>query len=373
MLLMRQTMLRFTRNTTVAPVAPLYRRGRLELVLLLLLFAGAFSLVNHASAQTSHTTRLTGLDIVMSLDRTELVVGEPMALTISLVNTSPAPSVEVRANFQLPPGNGVEVNVQPPGELEYRYMGALEMGTYISVPLVLAKGKPRSVSVPLLYDRSQPSGLLFSKPGVYVIDARFRLSLQQNTAQMEAVLPPTRITVSEPTGDDAKVLEVLNRPEFIHAVHLSAAPTTDSLNAISQAARQYVKTELGALALKAEGMHYLRSERAEDRSRGADLLMKYLQNGVVYGDGDQVAWEVAAGHHKNKHYDLAREWVFWLMRNYPNSPRINENDALLYFYYIQPVRFTIADPWYLLKESWVVPGEEPPADLKPRPPVAPAQ
>jgi hypothetical protein len=284
-----------------------------------------------------------------------------------MINTSNLPAMEVRANFQLPPGNGVEINVQPPGELDYRYLGALEVGTYFSVPMNILATRPETVSVLLLFDRSQPSGLLFSRPGKYTISGTFRLNLQKDPNFSEAVLPPTEITVTEPTGDDAKALELLNDPPVIQALHLGLAPTTATLNKISEAAKLYPKTEMGALALKAEGIQYIRSEKPEDRTRGAMLLLQYLKNGIIYSDGDQVAWEIAAGYHKNKQYDLAREWVFWLMRHYPQSARIQATDTLMYFYYYQPAAFALTTPWYMLKQSWIVPGVEPPTDLKPRP------
>lgn len=165
------------------------------------------------------------------------------------------------------------------------------------------------------------------------------------------------------------MLEILDKPSIL-AAHVGAIITTGTLERVSQAASKYPLTHLGALALKAEGLYHARSEDSENRERGISLLMKYLQNGVVHSGGDNVAWEIAAAYHQAKKYDLAREWVFYLLRNYPATTTVQAADPLTSYYYLEPVAFTRNDPWYLVKEPWKVPNSEPPASLKPRQPDA---
>lgn len=317
-------------------------------------------------AQASHTTKLSAMDVTLSLDKTNIVVGEPVQLKVEIVNTSDVPLFEVRANFQLPVGNSVEVHVQPENELEYRYIGAVETGTYGNVVMQLVKGHPEVATVLLLFDREQPSGLLFSKPGTYVLRAKFRFHLGKNSEYLEATLPPTNITVSAPTGDNAKALEMLGKAALVQCMHLSAAPTTAILEMMSKGASQYPDTYLGALAMRAEGMHYSNQADNESHEKAAHLLTQYLRNDVAIVEGDGVAWSIAAAWHTIGKYELARQWIFWLVRHYEHSPRIQNSDPLIWYYYLNPINFTMENPWFVLKDPWSVPGEKPPASLQPR-------
>lgn len=328
-----------------------------------------FMMAAVASAQSSHVTQLPGIDVELALDRTEVVVGEPVVLKITLTNTSEMPLQDLRVNFQFAPGNGIELNIQPPGELPYRYLGTQEVGSYFSMPLRLGGNIPRTVDATLLFDRANDNGLLFSRPGTYVVEGSFQFNLASNPAPYVAELPPTEVTVTEAAGDNAAVLELLDKPSIL-AVHVGAIITTSTLERVSRAASEYPLTHLGALAVKAEGLHNARADEPEKRERGVGLLMQYLKNGVVHSGGDNVAWEIAAAHHQSQNYDLAREWVFWLVRNYPSTTMVQAADPLTSFYYLEPVAFTRNDPWYLVKEPWMVPNSKPPVSLKPRQPDA---
>ncbi len=322
-----------------------------------------------ALGQSSHVTQLPGIDVELALDRTEVVVGEPVVLKITLTNTSDMPVQELRVNFQFAPGNGIELNIQPPGELPYRYLGTQEVGSYFSMPLRLGGNNPRTVDAMLLFDRIHDNGLLFSRPGTYMVEGNFQFNLASNPVPYVAQLPPTEVIVAEAAGDDAAVLELLDKPSIL-AAHVGAIVTTNTLERVTQAASEYPLTHLGALALRAEGLHYARSEDPEKRERGVGLLMKYLENGVIHTGADNVAWEIAAAYHQAKKYDLAREWVFWLVRNHPGTTTVQAADPLTSYYYLEPAAFTRNDPWYMVKEPWLVPNSKPPVSLRPRQPDA---
>lgn len=321
--------------------------------------------VTLALGQTPHVTQLGRVQVEMGLDRTDIVVGEPIALKIKMTNTSTQPILELRVNFQFAPGNGLDLRVEPPGELGYRYLGAEEVGTYFSMPMRLYGTRPETVEVTLLFDRAQTSGLLFPKPGNYMLEGKFQFNVVHNPEPMVATLPPTAVTVSEPAGDDAAVVAMLEKPHIL-ALHVGAVLTTQTMEAVSRAAEMYPETELGALALKTKGLQLTRSVESFERQQGIDLLVQYLTNGIIHTAPDSIAREIAATYHKEQQYDLAREWVFWMVRRYPSSALLQPSDPLLSYYYLEPVQFTNSDPWYLVKEPWMVPNSEPPADLTPR-------
>ncbi len=319
-----------------------------------------------AFAQASNTTNLEGVDITLSLDKTRVHVGEPVILNITMENSSGVPRVNLLANFQLPEGNNLEVTVQPAGELDYRYAGAFDPGTFPSIPISLYRNDPKSLDTLLLYDRKQDSGLLFSKPGKYEVSAKFKLRIGGSVNFSTANLPPVAIDVVPAVGLDLEALGLLKEPDTIRALHLGVIPTTGSLlNTVVDLAKRYPSTAVGTLAMRAAGHYYARGN-GNDLERGTQLLQDFIASGRVPVDLDGTAWTIMTSYHLNKKFDLAREWAFYLIRTYPESIRIRAEDALLYYYYYEPEQFASEIPWYLFKAPWVVPGVEPPTDLKPR-------
>src|SRR5690606_12723983 len=146
-------------------------------------------------------------------------------------------------------------------------------------------------------------------------------------------------------------------------LHLGAIPTTATLEKLESLAGQFADTQLGALALRSVGQHLALADSGQ-RERGAAMLTDYLAGDMVSVDADYTAWAIAVAYHFSKKYDLAREWIFYSMRHYPYSVRIRAEDPLYKFYFYDPAAFASQVPWYLLKETWKVPGAEPPQSLK---------
>lgn len=335
---------------------------RARLLLLLLPVAGS---APEAVAQASHTKNVDGVDITISIDRTQVTVGEPLTMTIAFKNTSPSPVVDFSTNFQLSEGNKLAVMVHPPNDLEYRYTGAMPMGSYSDVPFKLVGGLAIMEDIMLLYDETQRDGFIFSRPGTYYIDASLQFRVRNAPATSSVNMPPVRVDVAPASGAAAEVFELLNEPELAKALHLGT-PTTGTLDQFQQAADRYPGTQLGALAMRAVGRFYTHSGRTEDRARGALILQDYLARGMVPVDPDTTARDIAIAWHLNQEYETARQWIIYLVRNYPNSGHIREEDALVYYYFLQPAEFARKVPWYLLERPWVVPGVKPPTDLSPR-------
>jgi uncharacterized repeat protein (TIGR01451 family) len=329
-------------------------------VVLAVVFSAASS-----AAQSSYSETVEGIKLTFALDKTQIAVGEPVTLTITMENVSPAPALDVATNFHLPEGNKLELMVQPADDLPYRYTGPLERGTYADTPFVLAKGVPLSVDTLLLYDSTQPSGYLFSKPGIYNLAAKFDFRVRKGSDVRSISVPPVRVEVAAGTGVAGEVYEMVDEPALAKSLHVGAA-TTDSLKILQSTADRFPGTGLGALALRAVGRFYSHSASEADRAKGAQILEDYLARGVVPADAGMTVWDIAAAWHLNKQYDTARQWIVYLVRNYPGSARIREEDPLVFFYYIAPAQFASQVPWYLLEKPWIVPGAEPPASLSPR-------
>ncbi len=332
---------------------------------LCLLAAGwiTFGAARPATAQASHTSALPALNVTVAINKTRITVGEPVTLSIKMEVAPERPLVEVSASFQFPEGNGVELNVQPPGELDYQYAGALEVGSYPARPMRIVRTVPKNVEMLLLYDRTQPNGYLFSKPGRYTLSGEVRVHINNNPMPDVAQIPLTNIEVLPVEGRDAEVFALVDEPALARSLHLGVAPTTGILQTLEPVGEKYAKTPLGALALRSVG-HQLALAESDQRERGAAMLQEYLANGLIPADPDYTAWAIAVAYHFSGKYDLAREWIFYSMRHYPDSVRIRAEDPLYKFYFYDPVEFASQVPWYLLEEPWVVPGAPPPTDLK---------
>lgn len=354
---------RMTGAHTVANLCP--GQGLLPRFILIYVLLLVMALAQSAFAQTSRTTNVAGVDVTISLNKTNISVGEPIILKITMENVSGQGFAEALVNYQLSEGNDLEVIVQPAGELESRYAGAFEAGAYPAIPLNLFSNSPISFDTLLLFDSKQPSGLLFSEPGTYEVTGNFRFRLGGSTSLSSAAIPPTKIVVTPAAGAVQEALTLLDEPDLIRALHLGIIPTTGIVSRIEDAAARFPATALGSLAMRAQGHYYARG-MGNDLERGTDLLQQFLADGQVPLDQDGTAWNIMTAYHINKDYDLAREWAFNLIRNYPTSIRIRAEDALLYYYYFAPAQFAADSPWYLLKAPWNIPGVEPPTDLRPR-------
>lgn len=318
---------------------------------------------NPAFAQSSYTTDLQVLKVTASINKTRIHIGEPVTFSIVMEAGPNRPLVEVTASLQFPEGNNVELNIQPPGELDYRYAGALEMGAYPARPMRVVMGKPQRAEMLLLYDRTQPNGYLFNKPGTYRVSGEIQLHINNNPMPDIAAIPLTEIEVLPLEGKEAEVFAQVDEPELARALHLGAIPTTATLEKLEPVAKQFPDTQLGALALRSVGQHLSLAESGQ-RERGAAMLQQYLAGGHVSVDADYTAWAIAVAYHFSNKYDLAREWIYYSMRHYPYSVRIRPEDPLYKFYFYDPADFASEVPWYLLKKPWTVPGAQPPQDLK---------
>jgi len=337
----------------------------IKIVTALLIAAIAVFGNREAQAQATATETVDGLEATLSLDKTTLEVGQALTLDVALTNVSEEPVLDLTASFQFPEGNDVSVTVQPPQELTYRYTGALDDGAYPVISLRLEKGKPQVVHMMLLYDRTQMSGLLFPAPGSYQLTIDFTFSLRNRPEQNMVSLPATQITVTPASGQNAAILEQLQEPELIRALHLGAAPTTAALEDFTRLGTDFRQTELGALAFRTVALHKLNMEPAS-RLQGIDKMKQYLQGTMAGHEADRMVWYLARSCHLEGQYALAREWMYYLQRRYPASIYLRDEDPLVHYYLAGPQDFASQVPWFLLKEPWIIPGSTPPTDLNPR-------
>ena len=316
----------------------------------------------HAAAET--VTDSHGIELTLSLSSTEIHVGEPLALNISLDNQTAAPTVEVSSRFFLPEGNDIEVTVQQEGELPARYSGAVDITTYASLPVELPSDHPVRRSVTLLYDRTKKSGYLFDKPGRYIIKAEFTCKIKGQEEDVKAQLRPATITVSPLEGNAAAAFAMIDNPEAAKALHVGKIDNDDLLKTFKSVVEKYPSTVHGRLAMKAIGIDETYSSKP-DRADAAKMLLRYLKEEPNPFEPDYVVYALAVDNHFQKKFDVARQWIYYLHDTYPGSVLFRVQDPLARFYFFAPQEYANAFPWYMLEKPWIVPGAEPPTNLKP--------
>ena len=156
------------------------------------------------------------------------------------------------------------------------------------------------------------------------------------------------------------------RPGLVRALQIGVAPTTGSRQSLSRLSESFPRQPLGALARRALGLYdvYGETTASATQVRGAELLTDYLKAGVAVYDADYIALSIARGYHLAGNEDLAREWIYYLLRNYPDSIRVRPEDPLITYYFYNPAKFASEVPWYMLKEPWKIPMAPPPTDLR---------
>lgn len=333
---------------------------------LLIALALCLAVAGAGADPVSHKVSVEGVDITLTLSNNSITVGEPVILSFVMENVSPDPLVDLSSSFQFPTGNGINLQVQPPGELPYRYGGAVEPGNYAAAPLSLITGRPVIVNMLLLYDRTQPNGYLFSKKGSYVLMPEFEFFLRKAPQSNKAAFPPITVVVADPAPQEAEAQKLLDGPGLVRALHLAVTPTTGILNTLMDVQKRYPETQTGKLSLRAAGMHLATSPDLAERPRGAAMLTQYLKQGALARDADSIALTLAQVWHVAGQEAVAREWIFFIVRNYPLSPRLIPEDPVVNYYYFAPREHTEEAPWFLMPESWKVPGATPPTDLTPR-------
>jgi hypothetical protein len=320
------------------------------------------------AATAERVAMFESVEMKLTLGPTELLVGQPLYFQILLTHKNPeASNIPVfSSRLQLPEGNDVDVFVQAPGESEVRLEGAMEAGIYSGNAIEVPPGRAVNYQMPLIYDKNQQNGYIFSKPGEYNVRVQLRFSLSSDPTPRKFAIPNTRITVREPEGRAADAWKLLNNAEAAKALQLNRIGDDAVRKAITQVGDQYIDTPYGKAAARAVAVSaaYSNPQKA-DLNQTLDVLRKYEKTYRQDADTDLIVYTIAASYHLLQQYDAAREWLFYLMEKYPSSALVRKQDPLINYYYIAPAEAAVSFPWYLLEKPWIVPGAKPPTDLRP--------
>jgi hypothetical protein len=317
------------------------------------------------AATLERTMEVAPVRIKLSLGPTEIRVGEAPVLTMELFNTGKGMGSSLpifSAKLQLPEGNDIEVYVQPQGEAETRLQGGMEAGVYSGTAIEVPPGRTIDHEVKLLYDTSMPNGFLFSKPGEYGIRATLRFTMS-NSPEPRRLTVAGKITVRPAEGEAAEAFKRINDAESAKALQLGSIPNEQLAKKFGEVAEQYPRTTYGKACARALTIHTAYKKGADIRE-ALPVLKKYESTYRTDSDTDLIVYTIIASYHVLGQIDLARDWMYYMNDQFPNSSLLRKQDPLYKFYYSDPSEQVYTFPWFLYEKPWIVPGATPPTSLK---------
>ena len=325
-----------------------------------------------AHAQATASISEQGIRVELTLDKTEIVVGEPINLIVKVVNeTSRSPTSNFSAKFFFTEANGVKVMVSPPGELPVRYEGADQRLMYPSVEVNVQKGESWREIMPLIYDSRSADGYLFNKPGRYILSAELTGSILREAKPSVVSLPPTAVTVKAAEGNAAAAFKLLATPEMAKSLQSGMAENDQVAKTARKVASDFPDTPYSPFALYLAATWNMRPQAPNYEQAASDFraMVDRYPNHVMVSPSvfNLVLCSLAL-----KQLDVARDW-FWYLRDadpaYALLRRENPTAAYFYFNHMDTAQ---ARRWWMVEKPWDSPQPEPEQKEKAQP-VNPAE
>lgn len=304
-----------------------------------------------------------GIDVTLIVGPTEITVGEPIALKIRITNVGlPANAPVFSSKLQLAEGNDIDVYLQPPGEAEVRLEGAVEPGIYSGTAIEVPPGRTVEHQIRLVYDNTHPNGYLFNAPGDYTIRVALRFSVS-NAPDPRRLFVTGQIKVRAPEAEAADAFKQINDPKSAKALQLGIIPDDDLLHKFTEIGDKYPKTVYGKSCARAAALHLAYKKGVKVRTI-LPILLKYESTYRQESDTDQIAYTIAASYHVLGEHQTARDWIYYMIDQFPNSSYLRKQDPMYKYYFLDPAEQVFSFPWYLYDKPWISPGAKPPTSLK---------
>ncbi|MCX7626067.1 MAG: hypothetical protein N2Z21_07645 [Candidatus Sumerlaeaceae bacterium] len=301
---------------------------------------------------------INGVEVVAELDKTELLVGEPLFLKIRVTNRN-APLVigNFIASLHFPEGGDIEMQVQPPNELAYRYQAHEDPAVFATVEIGNKKDASTHFELPIIYERKSATGYLFDKAGEYVVSVKIWHSIMRDQTRTFTEIPPTKITVRTPEGQNLEAFRLIDGKKFALALQQQATDDADVLEKFQTLAKKFPESVYAPMCAYVAGSSLtLDSKRLED---GVALLRQFAKrypNHPMVGNG---VYSIFFGYHMAGNHDRAREWFYYLMDLDPGHRLLREENKLAAYYYFGRLEEVQNRRWWMYDKPWALPREMP--------------
>ncbi len=339
------------------------KKSHLIEALVLVLLVGNFG-ATRALAQPARGSSLNmGVEVVAELTKTELFVGEPLYLLIRVTNRK-APLVigNFSAALHFAEGGDVEVHIQPPSELSYRYQAHEEPAVFPAMEIGNKEGASTHFELPIIYERKSATGYVFDRPGEYVVSVKIWHTIMRDQRRTFTEIPPTRIVVRQPQGKDLEAFRLIEGKKYALALQQQVSDDKDVLANLEKVARQYPQSVYAPMCSYVAGASLVLDKKSLER--GVALLREFAKR---YPDHPMVSngiYSVFFGYHLAGNLDRAREWFYYLLDRDPSYRLMREENKLAAWYYFGRLEEGAKRRWWLYDKPWVFPVEmQPPGQV----------
>lgn len=304
---------------------------------------------------------INGVEVVAELDKTELLVGEPLFLKIRVTNRN-APLVigNFTSALHFPEGGDIELHVQPPNELSYRYQAHEEPAVFATVEIGNKKDGSTHFELPIIYERKSPTGYLFDRPGDYVVSVKIWHSIMRDPTRTFTEIPPTKITVRNPEGENQQAFRLIDAKKYALALQQQATDDKDVIEKFLTVAKRYPNSAYAPMCAYVAGASVVfdKGKLEQGVAIVRDFTKRYPNHPMV----SNAVYSLFFGYHMAGNFERAREWFYYLMDTDPGYRLLREENKLAAYYYFGRIEEVQNRRWWLYEKPWVLPKEMPVPD-----------
>ena len=316
----------------------------------------AFALMGPAPAfaqAAGPEIRNSGVMMRLSVDKTDIVVGEPVHLRFVVSNESCTyPKGNFGGRLHLSEGNDIEVSVQAPGELPQRYIAGEDNQVYASVEIDLSKGESMATMIPLLQAPARPTGYLFDRPGEYTLRASVAATVLRENTKTDVPLGPVKVTVREPAGNDAADWKTLATPAVAKALHLGSGDDPAAVERARSVALAHPDGPYGPLCRLLSGVAAMKAS-PPDYAAGRAALTGFVTGSAGHPRAAEAAFSMVSLETRANRPDAARDWLYFMRDAYPDYPLLRRENRMASEYYFKALDASPADrPWWFQQRPW---------------------
>lgn len=317
--------------------------------------AAAFAAMSQAVAAPTPpvVSTVNGMEVRLDLDRTEIAVGEPLFVRLKVTNKgAPVRVANFGAKLFYPEGNDVQIMIQRPGELPVRYNGVEVPGIYTNTEMNIDINKWIHQEFLVLYDKDQPNGYVFSKPGDYVVSVRLTYVIMRDYERQIIDVPSTKIRVVEPSGEDAEAFKMISNSACARSIHASVAQSEEVLGTLRKVADRYPKSRYAPLCLFAASATLIRGAGSMDEA--IVQLRKFLERYPTHQRTSSAIFDIAMCYQQMKKADVGRDWFYYLMDHDPGFHLLRDENPTAHYYYFGVEMAQTNRRWWLYEKPWDV-------------------